>query len=62
MQCSAWLTSLVDYTAVNSLEDNQMVFVDAPDREEESIELVNSSVESETSNEAERKDILEVVF
>ena len=39
-----------------------MVFVDAPDREEESIELVNSSVESETSNEAERKDILEVVF
>jgi len=62
MQCSARLTSLVDYTAVNSLEDNQMVFVDAPDREEESIELVNSSVESETSNEAERKDILEVVF
>ena len=48
------------FIAVDSLpDDNQMVFVDAPDGEE-SIEVVNSSVETEPSNEPERRDILEV--
>ena len=48
------------FIAVDSLpDDNQMVFVDAPDGEE-SIEVVNSSVETGPSNEPDRRDILEV--
>lgn len=45
------------------IDENQMVFVDASNGEE-SIELVNHSIETESSNEAisERKDIVEVLF
>lgn len=45
------------------IDENQMVFIDASNGEE-SIELVNHSIETESSNEAisERKDIVEVLF
>lgn len=49
------------YISVEFIDESQMVFIDNSNGEE-SIELVNHSMESSSEVSAERKDIVEVML